>query len=62
MSAVDRPVHPFYPSGELGTDWTGAYAACGTCGLPRSNAVHELPETPQDDISDRIIGEGDECR
>lgn len=57
---MDRPVHPFYPSGDLGTDWNGAYVVCGTCGLLRGNAVHELPDTPDEDISNRIIGEGQE--
>lgn len=57
---MDRPVHPFCPSGELGTDWMDEYVTCGTCGLLRKNAIHELPDTPEGDISDRIIGERQE--
>lgn len=53
-------MHPFCPSGELGTDWMDEYVTCGTCGLLRKNAIHELPDTPEGDISDRIIGERQE--
>lgn len=58
---TDLRVHAYALDGEAGPDWRGGYP-CATCGLPRRHPVHELPETPDEDVSDRIIGEGDECR
>ncbi len=49
-------VHAFYIDAELGRDWRGQYF-CATCGLPKRNPVHELPERPDEDESERIIGE-----
>jgi hypothetical protein len=58
---MDKPVHAYAMDGDLGPDWRGD-VPCGVCRLPRRHPRHELPETPDEDISDRIIGEGDECR
>lgn len=54
---MDRPVHVFGPDPDLGQDWRGEWL-CGTCGLPRGHPAHELPETPPEDVSERILGEG----
>lgn len=57
--ALDRAVHAFGPDVDLGQLWNDEWL-CGTCGLPKRHPVHELPDTPDEDISNRIIGEGQE--
>lgn len=54
---TDLRVHVYALDGEAGPDWRGDYP-CGTCNLPRRHPVHDLPDTPEEDVSDRIIGEG----
>jgi hypothetical protein len=50
-------VHAFALDGEAAPDWRGQWP-CATCGLPKRHRVHELPETPAEDVSERILGEG----
>ena len=52
-----RP-HTYQPDHENGPDVWGEYRCM--CGMPKGNAVHErLPDKPKEDVSDRIIGEGE---
>lgn len=48
--------HPFTPDVNA-ADWRGRYDTCAVCMLLKSNDVHVLPDRPDDDVSDRIIGE-----
>lgn len=50
-------VHPFYMDKELGYDWRGQ-CFCVTCGMPKRHPFHDLPERPPEDVSERILGEG----
>lgn len=58
--------HIFAAKLEGPRDYKGEPIECEVCPFPRLNAVHksseelvaDLPETPADDVSDRIIGEG----
>lgn len=66
VSKVDYPPHVFVPNPYGPRDWKGRATECDTCRFPRANGVHKtsqelvasLPETPPEDCSDRIIGEG----
>lgn len=48
--------HEFYSDGAR--DAFGL-ARCVHCGLPKSNRVHVVPDVSEEDVSDRIVGEGD---
>lgn len=50
------PVHVFHADAEVGRDWRGE-PYCSSCNLPKRHPVHEVPETPSEDVSDRIVGE-----
>lgn len=57
---TDQRKHGYTPDTRLATDWRGLRPC--TCGLPRTNRVHDIPETHPDaeEISARILGEGTE--
>lgn len=56
---TDQSTHTYLP-GPLAADWRGGRPC--TCGLPRSNRVHDTPETPPEAaaIDARILGETEE--
>lgn len=56
-----RPPHPFHAEHGL-TDWRGT-PLCGQpgCGLPRGNAVHEMPPNPAAEEEARRTGEREEA-
>jgi len=51
------PVHVLHPDLELGLDWLGRPLGCTQCPLPPRHPVHEVPDRPDGDVSDRIVGE-----
>lgn len=53
---MTRPVHVFHADPEIGRDWRGQ-PYCASCSLPKRHPVHEVPERPAEDESERIIGE-----
>lgn len=50
------PVHVFHPDQDVGRDWRGQ-PYCASCSLPKRHPVHEVPDRPDGDVSDRIVGE-----
>jgi len=53
---MPTPVHVFQPDPDLGRDWRGQLY-CSTCNLPKRHPVHDVPDRPPEDVSDRIVGE-----
>jgi hypothetical protein len=51
-----RP-HHFQPDHENGPDFRGDYRC--VCGMAKPHESHQVPERTEDDISDRILGEGE---
>jgi hypothetical protein len=49
--------HPFVASAALREDHTGQ-PYCATCGLPKANGAHDLPDNPGRDVDSRWVGEG----
>lgn len=59
MAMVRVGRHAFTPDLSA-ADWRGDYVICALCPLPPDSEIHLLPETPADDVTDRILGERDE--
>lgn len=61
-----RNRHVYIPDLAGPLDYRGRPAGCQRCGHPAANAVHiadeevvdSLPPVPDEDVSDRILGEG----
>jgi len=51
-------IHHYQPDHTNGPDHRGDYRCL--CGMPKTNAVHDVPELSEQDRSGRIIGEGAE--
>lgn len=51
--------HAFTPDMSA-QDWRGERVICAVCPLPKNSEIHLLPETPEDDVTARILGEGTE--
>lgn len=55
-------MHEYTPDFTLATDWRGLRPC--TCGLPKPNRVHDVPDTPVEaaEIDARRLGEKDQER
>lgn len=51
-------VHHYQMDPSNGPDYKDRYRCM--CGMPEEHAVHSVPDLPEGDVSDRIIGEGTE--